>query len=335
MYNFFQSTIRKDIKSIIYHENHFSITLFDKEYFWTTKTKKVWPISLSWFQVLGIEAPINNPERIKQEAQKIYNDYHTSYSNIFFQCGMVNEILRFYNISHRSKEFWPGMKKTREKIENRMRNHTGMIPSFRENMPLSTIIIDTTKSDEVLLKEMNSWAKKHVQKSLHNDIEFRTATPLDYDIFYEERHKVSGLKWFNIIQKETYLRLMDYLTTNKCWNIFIASKDNIILGGSIAVYDENTITYLYGFSNRDPKYRNIGVHQFIKFQMFQRARENNLQYMDLFGWAPTGFPEHPLTSVSQFKESLGGTKVERYWNFDIVLNPTLYEIFKRQHKFKK
>lgn len=33
MYNFFQSQIRKDIKTIIYNEEHFTITLFDKEYF--------------------------------------------------------------------------------------------------------------------------------------------------------------------------------------------------------------------------------------------------------------------------------------------------------------
>ena len=96
-------------------------------------------------------------------------------------------------------------------------------------MPLSTIIIDTSKSDEVLLKEMNSGAKNHVRKSLNHNIDFRTATPADYDVFYEERHKVSGFKGFNIIPKATYIRLMDYLTTNNCGNIFIASKDGVIL----------------------------------------------------------------------------------------------------------
>jgi hypothetical protein len=61
-------------------------------------------------------------------------------------------------------------------------------------MPLATIIIDTSKSDEVLLKEMNSGAKNHIRKSLNHNIDFRTATPIDYDIFYEERHKVSAIK---------------------------------------------------------------------------------------------------------------------------------------------
>lgn len=227
------------------------------------------------------------------------------------------------------------MRTTRLRLEQRLEQETGLIKSFRENMPLATIIIDTSKDNETLLKEMNSGAKQHVRKSLWQDVIFETASPSDYNTFYEERRKVSGFKGFNIIPKDIYIRLMDYLTENKCGNIYLAKKDGVILGGSIAVFEWDTITYLYGFSNRNEKYRNIWVHQFIKFQMFQRARDNNIQYMDLFGGAPTWFPEHPLNSVSKFKESLGGTKIEWYWNFDIVLQPTLYSLFKQYHQRRK
>jgi lipid II:glycine glycyltransferase (peptidoglycan interpeptide bridge formation enzyme) len=49
----------------------------------------------------------------------------------------------------------------------------------------------------------------------------------------------------------------------------------------------------------------------------------------MMGGAPTGFPEHPLAGVSAFKESLGGSKIELYGNFDLVLNPFLYKVFRR------
>jgi hypothetical protein len=49
----------------------------------------------------------------------------------------------------------------------------------------------------------------------------------------------------------------------------------------------------------------------------------------MMGGAPTGFPEHPLTGVSAFKESLWGSKIELYGNFDLVLNRGWYQIFKR------
>lgn len=335
MINFFQSPIRHDIKSIVYGEDTFSINLFDKEYFGIKKRKKIWPRSLSRFQVLGIEIPTNNSQWLSEQVHKIYNDYHTQSGNIFFQRWIINEIISFYNMSHRSDDFWLGMNQTRIKLEQQLYEQSGLIPSFRENMPLATVVINTQKNDEELLSEMNSGAKSHVRKAINKDIDFHIAKLNEYQNFYEERYTVSQIKWFNIITKETFLRLMDYLKSNNCGDIFIASKDGVLLWWSIAIYQNDTITYLYGFSNRDERFRNVGVHQFIKYKMFSRARENGFFYMDLFWWAPTWFLKHPLTSVSAFKESLGWTKIERYGNYDIVLNPTTYQISKWWYRKKQ
>ena len=335
MINFFQSPLREDIKTIVYGEQSFHLTLFDKDYFGIIKEKKIWPLSMSWFQTLGIELPTHNPQRVREEINKIQKDFGGKRWHMFFQWWIINEILTFYNISHRSHDFAPGMRATRHKLEQWLQHQTGLIPSFRENMPLATVVIDTSKHDDDLLNEMNSGAKSHVRKAINKQIDFHIAEPQEYASFYEERHKVSQLKGFNIIRQETYIKLMNYLTENKCGNIFIASKDGVLLWWSIAVYQGDTLTYLYGFSNRDERFRNVGVHQFIKFKMFTRAREQGIQYMDLFGGAPTGFPEHPLTSVSAFKESLGGTKVERYGNYDIILNPSLYYGSKTLYQWRK
>lgn len=227
------------------------------------------------------------------------------------------------------------MQQTRQRIEQWLRDETGLVPSFRENMPLANVIIDVSKDDNALLKEMNSGCKDRVRKAIHNDITFRTADRSEYDHFYDEWSKIVNLKNFHNISRTTFHKLMNYLKANSCGDIFVAYKNNDMLGGSIAVYDDTSITYLYGFSNRNPQYRNIGVHHFLKFKMFTRARERGLHYCDLFGGAPTGYDKHPLMSVSKFKESLGGTKIERYGNYDIVLNPWLYTCFKIYHIIKR
>ncbi|HCY21696.1 TPA: hypothetical protein DIC40_07825 [Patescibacteria group bacterium] len=79
----------------------------------------------------------------------------------------------------------------------------------------------------------------------------------------------------------------------------------------------------------------MGGQQYLKFKTFERAREQGFTTFDLMGGAPTGFPEHELTSVSAFKESIGGKKIEYTGNFDIILNPRLYKIFKRLFTLKK
>jgi lipid II:glycine glycyltransferase (peptidoglycan interpeptide bridge formation enzyme) len=38
--------------------------------------------------------------------------------------------------------------------------------------------------------------------------------------------------------------------------------------------------------------------------------------------------------VSAFKESLGGMKIEWYGNYDLVLNPILYKLFKIYTKIR-
>ena len=68
--------------------------------------------------------------------------------------------------------------------------------------------------------------------------------------------------------------------------------------------------------------------------MFSRARNNNFLYYDFMGGAPTGFPKHSLVSVSEFKESLGGSKSEQYGSYDIVLNKFLYRVFKIWYKVR-
>jgi lipid II:glycine glycyltransferase (peptidoglycan interpeptide bridge formation enzyme) len=177
-----------------------------------------------------------------------------------------------------------------------------------------------------LMKEMNSGCKERIKKAIKKWIEFGIATPDQYDIFYDKWIEVSGKKWFNIIPKNQYEKLIRYITQNNRWNLFTSHIDWDIIAWSICVYDEHRIIYLYGFANRE--YQNIGWHHFLKFKIFGRARKNGMTYVDMMWWAPTGFPEHPLNWVSKFKESLWWTKIEQYWSYDLVIHPLLYKISK-------
>jgi lipid II:glycine glycyltransferase (peptidoglycan interpeptide bridge formation enzyme) len=172
-----------------------------------------------------------------------------------------------------------------------------------------------------------------VKKALKKWVYFWIASPDRYNLFYEKWKETVGDKGVNIIPKHTYDELIRYLTQNQRGNLFISMIDGEIAAGSICLYDEHRIIYLYGFSSR--KYGNIGGHHYLKFKIFWWARENGFTYCDMMGGAPTGFPEHPLTSVSLFKESLWGTKIEEYGSYDLVLNPLLYTAFNLRYKIRK
>jgi hypothetical protein len=325
MYNLYQSKLRKDINEKIYKKPHFYIDIFGKQYFWLIKTKARWPFKIQRYQVMWIELP-DDEEYIKAELARIKKEYSQKKSNILFQFGFINEIIRFENIGTRTEDFKNDMKQIRLNIRDFISSKFDLKVSFRENMPQSNIIYYIeNKTDKEFIEQMNSGCQNRVKRAIKKWLYFGMATPDRYDLFYQKWAETVWTKWINIISKDAYYDLLRYLTQNNRWNLFISLLDWEIVSGSICLYDEHRIIYLYGFASR--KFGNIWWHHFLKFKLFARARDNWFTYCDMLWWAPTWFPEHPLTSVSAFKESLWWMKIELYGSYDMILNKILYKLF--------
>ena len=332
MYNLYQSQLRKDIQTIVYKRPSMTISIFGKEYFALIKDKKFWPIKSQWIQVMGVELP-SDKDYVKQELLRVKKELSKKNTNIMLQLGIINEMISFENVSHRSESFSDDMKHMRINLQKFICKHYKLKVAFRENMPNSNIIIDLSKPDETLLMEMNASARQRIRKAFGKKIEFGMAPPDQYKSFYDKWLETSGNKWFNIIPYEQFETLLRYITQNGRGNLFVATIGWEIVSGNVCLYDEKNIIYLYGFSDR--KFWNIWSHHYLKYKMFSRARDNGFLYCDLMGGAPTGFPKHHLTSVSEFKESLGWIKIEQYGSYDLILNPVLYNLFKLYHKLRK
>jgi len=332
MYNIYQSSRRKDIQYTVYAKSSKIIRLFDTDYIATIKEKKIWFFAVRRIQIMWVQLP-KDEAYIKKELTRIRTVLQQEFGTVFLQLGIINEITSFENVSHRSGEFNDAIKQQRLDRQKQLLDSYGLQVSFRENMPQSNIIYDVTKTDEELIAEMNSGCKERIKKAIKKDLNFRLARPDEYDIFYQKRCDLGGQKWFNPITKKNYLDLIAYMQKNNAWSLFVAEKDSEIVAGSICVYDADRITYLYGFADR--KYSNIWWHHFLKFKIFSRAREQWIKICDMMGWSPTWFPDHPLTWVSTFKESLGGTKIEVFGSYDMVLQPLLYWIMKKLYTRKK
>ena len=333
MYNLYQSKIRKDIQTQIYGKKSFTETLFWKKYFWLIHEKNIWPMTIKWLQIMWVELP-QDKNFVKKELTRLKDKYSKEKWIIFIQLCFLNEIIRFENCGPRDENFVENIKEMRLNLRKQIENEYWLKLAFRENMPQANIIYDITKSDEELMKEMNSGCKERVKKAMKKWIEFGIASPDQYDLFYQRWKEVSGTKWFNIIPKDQYNKLIRYITQNSCWNLFTSHINWDIIAWSICIYDDERIIYLYWFANR--AFNNIWWHHYLKFKIFGHARKNGKTYVDMMWWAPTWFPEHPLNGVSKFKESLWWTKIEQYGSYDLVLKPTLYKLsklyFNARHK---
>jgi len=330
--SFYQSEVRQTIQEIVYQKPIFKIKLFDKEYFGTIKTKKIWFFQFQRYQILWVKLP-NDVNIIKQEIKNIKNIYKWWFKNIFFQIWSINEMISFDIKNLQSIEFETTIKDIRLWLHKYFKETYSLEHSFRENMPESNILQELSRTEKEILNDMNESARERAQKGIKKNIEFRVAREDEYDQFYAKRQETAGKKWFNTIPKDQYYRLIKYLVAENKWALFISKINDEIIAGTIWVYDNKNLICLYWFVNR--KHTNSWWQQYLKYKIFNRWKENWFRTCDLMWWSPTWFPEHELAGVSAFKESMWWTKVDYYWNFDIVLNKYLYRLFKLLYKFKK
>ncbi len=328
MYNLYQSKLRKDIQHEVYRKPMFTVELFGKEYFWSIKEKKIWPFTSSRYQIMGVTLP-DDQACIQKELAKLRKSFRKKW--IFLQLGIVNEIVCFQNSMKRCSEFNQDMHDFRLGVQKILHNNCGLQTAFRENMPTASIVYDTTKTDEELLKDMDESCRKRVKKAIAWGMEFRIIDRHFTAEFFEKRQLTAGAKGFNTISKTQYDRLLEYIEKGHGMLIW-AYLENKMIAWTICLFTDKMIYCPYGFYDRE--YNKIWVQHFLKFKLFTRAREHDYRTVDTGGGAPTGFPKHPLASVSAFKKSLGGTKTELYGSYDIVLNRFQYWLFKLRYKIR-
>lgn len=155
MYNLYQSPIRKAIQYDIYAKPSYTIRLFGVDYVGVIKRKTIGPFSIQWIQIMGVQFP-DNDELVKKELARVSQELRKQYGTVFVQFGIINEIIRFDNITHKSPEFDNDMRQARQDVQRKVADTFGLQVAFRENMPQSNIIYDVHKTDEELIAEMNS-----------------------------------------------------------------------------------------------------------------------------------------------------------------------------------
>lgn len=210
----------------------------------------------------------------------------------------------------------------------------GFKKSFEEIQPKNTLILDLTKSEEEILKQMKpkgryniKVAQKHgvVVKEIKNLKEFS-----DYGKIHEEtikRDKISARPF------EYLKNLFQMLKENNLGTAFIAYYKNRPIAGIIVSLAGEKATYMYGASLYD--YRNLMSTYLLQWQAMKYAKEKGAKIYDLFGIAPTDDPKHKWAGITRFKKQFGGKGKEILGSYDLVFKPFFYNLFKLAMKLRK
>jgi len=212
-------------------------------------------------------------------------------------------------------------------------------PSFHPLFTRYTFILDLTKSEEELLKNMHpktryniKVAQKHGVKVIEDNSNeaFEEYLKLTRETtkrqgFYAHTEQYHRLQWETLKVQSSYDMLTAYLLTaryrNKtlvCWILFIF---------------KDTLYYPYGASSS--QYRETMASNLMMWEAIKFGKKLGLKKFDMWGaLGPNPDPKDPWYGFHRFKQGYGGELIELVGSYDLVINPFLYEIYKILDKLR-
>jgi len=170
-----------------------------------------------------------------------------------------------------------------------------------------TIIIDTTRNENVLWDSFNKNARNSIRKAQKNDVEIKEANNwsiwLDFyklHVAHSQKRKISpkNLKFFKF--------LYDVFLPNNLCKLLIAYKDNALIGGSLSLSSNGVVTDYLGAI--DDLYRKFSINDLIMWETIKLAIENGSSIFDLGDTWPN--PQSYLYNIHVFKSKWGGHLIE-------------------------
>jgi len=214
-------------------------------------------------------------------------------------------------------------------------NHSslGLVPSAHPLFTKYTFVLDLTKSEEELLKNMHPKTRYNIKVALKHEVKI---TEDNSDIAFEEYLKLTKettKRQGFYAHSENYHRIMWETLKNKIAHLFLAKyKDRVLAAWIVFVYND-TLYYPYGASsseNRETMASNLMMWKVIKW-----GKKMGLQKFDMWGaLGPNPDQKDPWYGFHRFKEGYGPKHVEFIGSYDLVINPVLYELYKIADKIR-
>ncbi len=219
-----------------------------------------------------------------------------------------------------------------------------LVPSAHPLFTKYTFILDLTKTEEELLKEMNQKTRYNIKVAQKHgvtveeddsDKAFEKYLELTWETtrrqgFYAHTKNYHRLMWETLRPKSEIVNQKPETLTA---HLFTAKyKGKILVTWILFVYND-TLYYPYGASsseNRETMASNLMMWEVIKF-----GKKLGLKKFDMWGsMGPDPDIKDPWYGFHRFKQGYGGKLTEFLGSYDLVINKKMYFLYKLANKFR-
>lgn len=220
----------------------------------------------------------------------------------------------------------------------------GLRPSFHPLFTKYTFILDLTKSEDELLKNMNSKTRYNIKVAKK------------HGVWIEEDNSEKGLNEYLKLTSETTKRQHFYAHTlsyhKKLWEVLAKNNDKNTLNYHLfhAKYKNeegktytlvswvlfvfhDTLYYPYGASSS--LFRNTMASNLMMWEAIKFGKKLNLKKFDMWGALGTDPDKNDSWyGFHKFKQGYGGVLTEFVGSYDLVINPFVYHALKVTDKLR-
>ncbi|HRN70846.1 MAG TPA: peptidoglycan bridge formation glycyltransferase FemA/FemB family protein, partial [Candidatus Woesebacteria bacterium] len=205
-----------------------------------------------------------------------------------------------------------------------------LIKSSHPLFPEWTQMLDISKDEETLLKEMKSKTRYNIRlaekkgvivKEEFTEEGFEKFIKLYFDT--TERQKYYG-------HTKQYHKIIWDNLKNGIAHILIAYFEKQPLSAYELFFFKDTLFYPYGGSSE--KHRDVMASNVIMWEAIKLGKKLGAKKFDMWGSLPPDYdPNNPWSGFTKFKEGYGTYFVEFVGSYDLVINPLLYNGYNVAH----
>lgn len=178
-------------------------------------------------------------------------------------------------------------------------------------------VLDITKSEEELLRDMRKAHRYIIKKALGMDIKITISKdPSDLANFFPLYKDLSVRKHF--VPHKGVQEEFEAFAKNNEEMLFLATYNGKVISGAIIAFVGSMAIYRHGAS--DNAFRDIPASYAIQREAIREAKKRGVKLYNFWGIAPTERKTHPWYGLSLFKMGFGGKRVELLHAQDLPLN---------------
>ncbi len=200
-------------------------------------------------------------------------------------------------------------------------------PSHHPLFTKYTFVLDLTKSEDELLKNMHSKTRYNIKIAQKHGVTIKQDDSSRafgaYLTLTRQTTSRQGFYAHNELYHRTMWKILSKAGIAKLWTATYQGK---ILAAWIIFCWKDTIYYPYGASSRE--HREVMAPNLLLWEIARWGKREGYKQFDLWGsLGPNPDEQDPWYGFHRFKEGYGPKLVEYVGSYDLVLNSTLYKLY--------